>query len=103
MSDRIQQALDGDLAINELTPDECAELHRYRATICMALGQIQQWPSIDVAPEVMRRVAPGPTRHALGVLMHYLWVPRALSVRPLYGMAGALAVAMMLWISTSKP
>ena len=103
MSDRIQRALDGDLAISDLTPDECVELHRYRATICMALGPTQQWAPIDVVPEVMRRVAPGPIHRALRAVVGVLWSPRALSLRPVYGMAVALAVAAVLWRSASTP
>lgn len=103
MSDRIQQALDGERAISDLTPEERAEFHRYRATICIALGPTQQWPAIDVAPEVMRRVAPGPIRRGLRAAGRSLWSPRAISLRPAYGLAAALAIAGLFWRSASTP
>ena len=101
MNHRIQRALDGDLPADQLTPEERAELRLYRATICRALAPIQQLGSIDVAPEVLRRVAPGPVRSALGAVIDWLWSPRtvSLSVRPAFAMAGALAAAAVVSIS----
>jgi Glycogen recognition site of AMP-activated protein kinase len=101
MSDRLQQALDGELAIADLTPDECAELHRYRAAICTALDPIQRLSPVDVSPEVMQRIRPGRIRRALGALRRGLWSPRAFVFRPAYGLAGAVALAATLWISSS--
>lgn len=103
MADRLQQALDGDLAAAELTPDECAELQRYRATICTALRPTERWAAIDVTAEVMRQVSPGPVRRLLRAGLRGLWSPRSISIRPVYGMAGALALALVLWLSSSIP
>ena len=101
MNDRIQRALDGDLPADQLTPDERTELRIYRATICRALAPIQRLESIDVAPELLRRVAPGPIRCALGAVIDWIWSPRtfSLSVRPAFAMAGAVAAAAVVWIS----
>ncbi len=101
MHHRIQRALDGELPADGLTPEERDELHRYRATIGTALEPIRQLPSIDVAPAVMRRVGPlqSPLHRALGAVADWLWSPRALTVRPAFALAGALAVAAV--ISTS--
>jgi hypothetical protein len=103
MSDRIHQALDGELAMADLTPDECTELQRYRAAICAAIYPTRRWRPIDVAPEVMQRVAPGRGRRALHAVRHALWSPRSLSFRPVYGLAGALALTVVLWASRAVP
>jgi hypothetical protein len=101
MRDRIQQALDGELPADALTPEERAELHRYRATIGTALEPIRRLPSIDVASELMSRVAPGPgpLRRTLDAVVDWLWSPRAFTVRPAFALAGALALAAV--VSTS--
>ena len=93
MHDRIHQALDAELPADGLTPDERAELHRYRAIIGTALGPIRRLPSIDVVEEVLSRVAPrpGPFR--------WLWAPRTLTIRPAFALAGALA----LTLAVSRP
>jgi len=107
MNDKIKRALDGEIPTDQLTPEERAELHRYRAAICTALAPIQHLASIDVVHEVMRRVvpAPSPIRHALGAVIHWLWSPHALRVRPAFAMAGALAFAVVvsIFISDSAP
>lgn len=100
MNDRIQRALDGELPTDQLTPDELADFHRYHAAFCTAVGPIRGLPSIDVAPAVMQRVAgPGPVRRALRAVIDWVWAPRALSfsVRPAFAMAGALAIALLVW------
>ena len=98
MDDRIQRALDGELPADGLTPEERAELQRYRAIISTALGPIRRMPAIDVASEVMRRVAPraNPARSILASLGRWLWSPRALTLRPAYALAGALAIAAVI-------
>jgi hypothetical protein len=103
MNDRIHRALDGELPTDQLTHEERLELQRYRATICTALGPIQHLGRIDVAPEVMHRVAPHGLRHGVGTVLRWLWSPRALSltVRPAFAMA-ALAVAAVVSVSASR-
>ena len=90
MDDRIHHALDGELPTDQLTPAERAELHRYRAIICRALVPISHLRSIDIAPEVMNRVAPRLVRRSLARLLDWLWSPRPLSltVRPAFDSAG---------------
>lgn len=104
MNDRIKRALDGEIPADQLTPDERAELHRYRAAICTALAPIQHLASIDVVREVMCRVtpAPGPLRRALGAVIHCLWSPRALTVRPAFALAGALGLAVVVSMYASE-
>ena len=98
MDDRIQRTLDGELPHGGLTPDERMELQRRSAIIGTALGPIRRLPAIDVASEVMRRVAPrsNPMRRALAAAGHWLWLPQALTLRPAYALAGALAVTAVI-------
>jgi hypothetical protein len=103
MNDRIQQALDGELAYAELTPDECTELQRYRAAICTALAPAHGWPAIDICPAVMRRVAPGPARRLIGVVLQGLWSPRSFSIRPVYGVAATVALTTGVWLTAAGP
>ena len=105
MDDRIQRALDGELPADALTPEERAELQQVRAMIGTALRPIRHLPTIDVAPAVMRRVAPrpDPVGRVLIALAHWLWSPRALTLRPAYGLAGALAVTAVLFKAVLQP
>jgi hypothetical protein len=105
MDDRIQRALDGEHPADSLAPHERAELQRYRAMIGTALGPIRQMPAINVVPEVMRRVAPRPNRvrRAFAAAVRWLWSPRALTLRPAYALAGALAVAAVISTSLWQP
>lgn len=105
MADRIHQALDGELPADGLTPDERAELHRYRASISTALGPIRRIPSIDVVGEVLGRVAPArrPFRRLAEQTAAWLWAPRALTIRPAYALAGALAFAVAVSLPLVQP
>jgi hypothetical protein len=101
----MHRALDGELPADGLTPEERAELHRYRAMIGTTLEPLRRFPPIDVASAVARRVAPspGPVRRALAAAARWLWSPRPLTLRPAYALAGALAVAAVISISVLQP
>ena len=105
MDDRMHRALDGELPADGLSPEERAELHRYRAMIGTALEPLRRLPAIDVAPAVARRVAPspGPVRRMLVGAVQWLWSPRPLTFRPAYALAGAFAVAAVISISVLQP
>jgi hypothetical protein len=105
MDDRMHRALDGELPADALTPEERAELHRYRATIGTTLEPLGRLPAIDVTSAVARRVAPrpGPVRRALAAGARWLWSPRLLTLRPAYALAGALAVAAVISTSVLQP
>ena len=81
------------------------ELQRRSAIIGTALGPIRRLPAIDVASEVMRRVAPrsNPMRRALAAAGHWLWLPQALTLRPAYALAGALAVTAVISRAALQP
>lgn len=105
MSDRMHRALDGELPADGLAPEERAELHRYRAILGTALEPVHGLPTIDVAPEVLRRVAAA-RPSLVGVLTaatRWLWFPRLLAVRPAFALAGALAVAAVFSASLRQP
>ncbi len=105
MNDRIQQALDGELPAGSLTPEEREELQRFRAMIGTVLGPIRRVPAVDVAPEVMRRVAPrpNPIGRALAAAARWLWSPHAFTLRPAYALAGACALAAVVSTSVMQP
>jgi hypothetical protein len=100
MADRIHRALDGELAPDALTPEERAELQRYRAILGTALEPIRAMPAIHIAPAVMRRLAqPRPSLVTrLAAAARWLWSPRPIALRPAYALAGALAVATVISI-----
>src|SRR5439155_1452264 len=89
---------DGELSAGGLTTDERIELQRHRAIIGTALGPIRRLPATDVASDVMRRVAPrpNPLRRAFAAAGHWLWSPRALTLRPAYALAGARTVGPLV-------
>jgi hypothetical protein len=105
MDDRIQRALDGELPADGLTPEERAELQRYRAILGTALEPIRRLPTIDVAPNLRGRLASGrgPASRAISALLRWLWSPKSLTLRPAYALAGALAVAAVLSTSILRP
>lgn len=100
MTDRIRRALDGELRADQLDPMELETYLRFQEAFDSALEPIDRLGGIDVAPAVMRRIArPGLPRRALNAATGWLWSPRALSltVRPAFAMAGAIAVAALVW------
>jgi hypothetical protein len=105
MDDRMHRALDGELPADGLTPEERAELHRYRAIIGTSLEPLRRLPAIDVTATVARRVAPrpGPVRRALAAAARWLWSPRPLTLRPAYALAGAVALAAVISVSVLQP
>ena len=97
MHDRIQRALDGELPADGLTPDERAELHRYRAIVGTALEPIRQLPRIDVATDIVHRLpTPRVARRPLAGALAWLWSPHAVTVRPAVALIGALAIAAVI-------
>lgn len=101
----MHRALDGELPADALTPEERAELHRYRAIIGTSLEPLRRLPTIDVAATVARRVAgrPGLVRRSLTAAARWLWSPRPLTLRPAYALAGAVALAAVISASVLQP
>jgi hypothetical protein len=104
MADRIQRALDGDLPVDTLTPAEREELQRARAIIGIVLDPLRRLPAIDVAPAVMRRVAPRPgLGHRARAAARWFWLPRPLTLRPAYALAGGVAFVALFLASLTRP
>jgi hypothetical protein len=104
MDDRMQRALDGDLAARSgLDEREAEELLRAEDLIRNVVRSIPAAPIPDLAPAVLRRIAALPTaapivqprpwwQHAL----HWFWSPRQLTMhwRPAYAAAFALLIGL---------
>lgn len=112
MNDRIQRALDGELPVAQLSPEEAEAYLRCKAALGAALRPIERMEAIDVSADVLRRIAglerpersrpePGRLRRALDAATRWLWSPRpvSLTVRPAFAMAGVLAVAALVWVA----
>ena len=103
MNSRIQQALDGELSVQELSHEEAAELRRVQAFLGGTLSSFPSTPPPDSWPEIRRRITAVPDRHprAPGLLSR-LWDPRCLSItwRPAYGL---IAAAVLLGMATQLP
>ncbi len=96
MTSRIQLALDGDLPLDQLTPDELQAYHRLAAACAAALEPLAATPAIDVSAAVMRRIAgQSARRHPLASAARWLWAPRPVSLRfrPAFALAAAAGIA----------
>jgi hypothetical protein len=97
MNSRIQQALDGELSVPELTAAEAAELRKLQAGFTSVLATLPD-PRIDTWAKVKQRLveegAPRPS--PLG----WLLAPRRLEfrLRPVYGLAAAVLLVAALVI-----
>jgi hypothetical protein len=101
MNRRVQQALDGELAVTQLTAAEREELAAVEQAIAHALAHVPDpGPSPDVTGAVMWRVArlpaigtaPGGRRRLAG-LLYWLWQPHPVRLRPVMAIA---MVALLL-------
>lgn len=109
MDIRIQQALDGELAREELTEAEGAVLAEAEAAIAGVLQRIPMRPLPALAPEIMRRISGLPSRRPLSArIQHALawfWQPRPLAVRwrPAYALPVIAAFALFMWLDGGQP
>jgi len=105
-NDRIQQALDGRIPLDQLTADEAEAFFRLQVSCNAALRQIEGLRPIDVTGAVLSRIGTGaPTSRRFGVAAEWLWVPRrlSLSVRPAFALAAAVALALATWSVALRP
>lgn len=96
MSRRLQRALDGELSVHELNPEEAAQLRAIERTTARVLSQLPE-PQINSWEEVRRRLARTlPGRRKEGWLA-WLVEPRQLSVRwrPAYVLVAAVLLAVL--------
>ena len=105
-NDRIQDALDGRIPLDQLTADEAEAFFRLQASCNAALRQIEGLRPIDVTGAVLSRVGGRPASSGrLGAAAGWLWAPRPLSfsIRPAFALAAAVALALATWSVTLRP
>ena len=105
MTSRIQLALDGDLPVDQLTPDELQAYHRLSAVCAAALEPLAATPAIDVSAAVLRRIAAPSARHRpLASAARWLWAPRPVSLRfrPALALAAAASVTLVAAVMPSS-
>ncbi len=104
MTDRIHAALDGDLPISELSPEELRELEHLSAAAQNAADHLRALRSPGLTDPVMRAIrthpsaqestaGPNPTGPSW---IRSIWEPRTLSIRPVWGLLAAAVFAAVL-------
>jgi hypothetical protein len=107
MSDRIHACIDGDLAPDDLRPEERAALAEMEEVVGSVVGHLRSLPAPDLTAAVMRSLPPRAAPAAEPALAHpaappawrrladWLWQPRPVRIafRPAYGLAGAMLAA----------
>lgn len=113
MDDRLQRALDGDLAPGDLTAALAADLKESRALLDGVVRAIPAQPIPDLGAAVLRRIEAAERPPALRLgdatarphrrtrVAEWLWAPRQLSVsiRPAYALAASLLFATLIGIA----
>lgn len=101
MNKRIHACLDGELSPEALSVQEQAELHDMQSVIGAVADRLHAHPVPDFTRAVMqalpsaaaRAISPAaPWQRALA----WLWTPQTVHVRPAYGLAGVLLLALAL-------
>ena len=109
MDIRIQQALDGELARDELSEAEGVVLAEAEAAIAGVLQRIPTRPLPALAPEVMRRISEIPRRRPVSARLHqaleWFWQPHPIAVRwrPAYALPMVAALGFFLWLDRGQP
>ena len=95
MDYRIQQALDGEIAREQLTRDEARELAETEALIGNVLKSVPVQPFDDLGRSVLARLNEAEPEPVRG---NWLLRPKRISFtwRPAYGLAAAAVVALLL-------
>lgn len=95
MDYRIQQALDGEIARSDLTPDEARQLDEAESMIGNVLRSVPVRPFADLGPAVLSRIA---STEPVARRGSWLLRPKQISFtwRPAYGLAAAAVVALLM-------
>jgi hypothetical protein len=105
--DRIHQALDGDLPVEQLTAPEAEAYRQYLQALGQAINAPPQLPPIDVTAGVMRRISATHARQSLGArlnrLLGWLWAPQSVTVRPAFAGAFVIALAALATMRALQP
>jgi hypothetical protein len=96
MDTRIQQALDGELSVQELTAEEAARLKAVQASFTSVVDTLPD-PLVDTWAAVKRRLAP-PRRTPR--VLEWLLTPRRVEfgLRPAYGFAAVILLLAALTV-----
>ena len=108
--DRIHQALDGELPLDQLEPSEAMLYHQSRQALSSALRPLARVPEVDLAPAILRTIhghrasaaQPRPRRR-LAALAASFWAPRTVTVRPALGLAAAALAVVVLVAQIAAP
>jgi len=111
MTDRIHQALDGDLPISELSPEELRELESLSAATETAAHRLGELQSPDLTDSVMRAIRTHPSNQGSTLdgtstwpsWTRSIWEPRTLAIRPLWGLLAAAVFAAVLLLPGGDP
>lgn len=111
MNTRIERALDGELARDDLTGAEKAELEREEALIQSVLGTIPAAEIPDLSAAVLRRIEAtdleeartAPRATPLRRAAAWMWNPHQIRVRPAYAAAALVLLAFGLLLRTPQP
>ncbi|HUP89739.1 MAG TPA: glycogen-binding domain-containing protein [Longimicrobiales bacterium] len=95
MNTRIQHALDGDLAPNDLTREEAQQLLEATALFSGVISAIPTAPIPDLSEAVLLRAHNTPQQN-------WFWRKRMVSVRPVYALAAAALIAFVILLPTSR-
>lgn len=108
MTDRLQRHLDGELSEHDLTADERSAAREFRDALQLARDAIPDDPAPDLVSAVLARISmpatPDRPHHGAAStwtrrVLHTLWRPRAVTVRPAFaGGALAMVVAAFVWL-----
>lgn len=102
MDERIQQVLDGELSREALTPEETRELLAAESVIGGVLRDLPTQPLPDLSRSVLRQVG---QRGRARSRAAWLWRPRPVSLqwRPVYALAAAAVIAVVLLVRSPEP
>ncbi len=95
LSDRAHRYLDGDLSRSALTPQEIRELQMHEATADRLQALDQSLKSPDLSGRVMSRVREEASANGTPRIHRawaWLWSPRPVRLRPVYGLAAVVAL-----------
>lgn len=117
--DRIHACLDGEIAREDLSPDEITRLKAYESTIAEATAMYAEQPVPDLTGRIMASLPPvretsaaataaAPSRAPWAELIAWMWTPWRVNftIRPAYGLAGVaalLAGALVLAPEVQEP
>jgi hypothetical protein len=108
MDGRLHRALDGELAVSDLTDEEQEHLLEAEAAIRAVLSALPQRPLPDLAPAVLRSIEKAERERDAAARVHpragvrglltWLWRPRPISIgwRPVYSFGAGAALLVLL-------